>query len=159
MRFGDEPELMGFLGLSWQEKIASDLYNLYEDPALKNSVIGSLVSGSKWNISYIDQIESAYKDGYSQGYRGGSLADYLRSKVQFASPAMADSYVNLRGTVSGGSLENVVGAVVNPIGKAAGGVVSSVASPLTKPLAIVAVIAVAGLIMYSQIGKSQKRAV
>lgn len=150
-------EYLGVLGLSWQEKIASDLYNLYSDESLKLGVFAQITHGTKWNVAYVDQIESAYKEGFAQGLRGNDLADYMRQKVQFTNPAMALSYVNLRTTEGGGTLENIVSSVVNPIGKAAGGVVQNVANPLTKPLAIVAVIAVAGVILYSQIGKFPKK--
>jgi hypothetical protein len=153
MRMEFEPELMGVLGLSWQEKMASDLFNIYADPDLKAGIFGSIFSASPWNTAYINQIESVYKDGVSQGMGGSDLSAYILGKITMKYPAMADSYIRLRGGVSGGSFENVLKSVVNPITEATGSVVKSVSEPLTMPLIIIAGIAAIGLIGYLQYKK------
>jgi hypothetical protein len=149
-------EFLGYFGLSWQEKLASDLYNLYNDKNLKIGFPASITHGSNWNVDYINQIESAYKQGKNSGYSGDALASFMRNLVQFANPDMAKSYVALRETAGGGMIENIVSSVVKPISSAAGQVVGSVSAPLTKPLAIVAIIAVVGLIGYTQLAKVKK---
>jgi hypothetical protein len=151
-----EFEYMGFLGLSWQEKLASDLYNLYSDESLKYTGFAVITHGSQWNTAYIDQMESAFKEGKQQGFTGEALAGYMRTVVQFDNPLMANSYVNLRDTAGGNMIENVVSSIVSPISKSVGTVVSNVASPLTKPIALIAVIGVVGLIAYTQLVKNKK---
>jgi hypothetical protein len=152
-------EFLGVFGLSWQEKLASDLYNLYADNSLKLGFLATIGHGTSWNVAYINQMESSYKEGMAKGYTGSALADYMRSVVSFDNPAMADSYINLRSTEGGSGFENLLTSVTSPVAKAAGGIVENVSSPLTKPLAIIAVIAVVGLIAYSQIGKSAKSSI
>jgi|WetSurMetagenome_2_1015567.scaffolds.fasta_scaffold05025_2 hypothetical protein len=143
-------ELIGVFGLSWQEQIAKDLYNIYSDKSLKYNAIMAATHGSSWNTAYINQIESAYKLGKANGLSGTALSDYMTKTVSFSKPAMADTYVKTRDSYSGSSFANAVSSVANPIIKTAGSAVSTVATPLTGIVLGVAAIAVIGLIIYSK---------
>ena len=141
-------ELIGVFGLSWQEQIAKDLYNIYADKSLKYNAIMAATHGSNWNTAYINQIESAYKLGKANGLSGTSLGTYMKSAVSFTNPSMADSYVKTRDSYSGSSFANAVSSVANPIIKTAGSAVSTVSSSVSGIVYGVAAIAVIGLIVY-----------
>jgi len=153
----DAMETMGFLGLSWEEKLASDLFNVTGDTNLKNAWYLVPVSGSVWDVNYVDKIESFYKQGTNNGLSGTALAAYIKTSFPDLNPATADAYINLRPDAGNEStLENAVSSITSPVAKAAGGIVSNVTQPLSLPLMLIAGVAVIGFIAYTQMKKGGK---
>jgi len=146
-------EYLGVLGLSWQEKLASDLFAVTQDPNLKLAWFLIPLNGTSWDVTYINNIEAYYKEGSNNGLTGDALGAFIKTSAPDISPTLIDSYINLRpGTGNAGAIEAAVENITAPVAKAAGTVVQQVATPLansiTLPLLIIAGIAGLGILIY-----------